>query len=83
MSPRVVKLRDEREKNVAKIASLQERNQKIDVDITFGNSPSMREHYQNTMPRFPLNPQNKAARTHEKLHVSGHRIKSESIKQTA
>ena len=30
MNPKVVKLRDEREKNVAKIASLQERNKKID-----------------------------------------------------
>ena len=28
MNPKVVKLRDEREKNVAKIASLQERNKK-------------------------------------------------------
>lgn len=33
MNPKVVKLRDEREKNVAKIASLQERNKKIDADI--------------------------------------------------
>ena len=33
MNPKVVKLREEREKNVAKIASLQERNKKIDVDI--------------------------------------------------
>ena len=33
MNPRVVKLREEREKNVAKIASLQERNKKIDADI--------------------------------------------------
>lgn len=33
MNPRVVKLRDERAKNVAKIASLQERNKKIDADI--------------------------------------------------
>ena len=31
MNPKVVKLREEREKNVAKIASLQERNKKIDV----------------------------------------------------
>lgn len=33
MNPKVVKLRDEREKSVAKIASLQERNKKIDADI--------------------------------------------------
>ena len=33
MNPRVVKLREEREKNVAKIASLHERNRKIDADI--------------------------------------------------
>ena len=33
MNPRVVKLREEREKNVAKIASLQARNKKIDADI--------------------------------------------------
>ena len=33
MNPRVVKLREEREKNTAKIASLQERNKKIDADI--------------------------------------------------
>lgn len=33
MNPKVVKLRGEREKNVAKIASLQERNKKIDVTI--------------------------------------------------
>ena len=33
MNPRVIKLRDERERNVAKIASLQERNKKIDADI--------------------------------------------------
>ena len=34
MSPKVVKLREEREKNVTKIASLQARNQKIDgMDI--------------------------------------------------
>jgi len=33
MNPRVVKLREEREKNVAKIASLHERNKKIDADI--------------------------------------------------
>ena len=33
MNPRVVKLREEREKNVEKIASLQARNKKIDTDI--------------------------------------------------
>ena len=33
MNPRVVKLREEREKNVEKIASLQARNKKIDADI--------------------------------------------------
>lgn len=33
MNPRVVKLREEREKNVVKIASLHERNKKIDADI--------------------------------------------------
>ena len=33
MHPRVAKLREEREKNTAKIASLQERNKKIDADI--------------------------------------------------
>lgn len=33
MNPRVAKLREEREKNTAKIASLQERNKKIDADI--------------------------------------------------
>ena len=33
MNPKVVKLREEREKNAAKIASLQERNKKIDADI--------------------------------------------------
>ena len=33
MNPKVVKLREEREKNVEKIASLQARNKKIDVDI--------------------------------------------------
>ena len=54
MNPKVVKLREEREKNVAKIASLQERNKKIDVTIVkiensdiigmvreFGLSPDM------------------------------------------
>ena len=34
MNPKVVKLREEREKNVEKIASLQARNKKIDADIT-------------------------------------------------
>ena len=33
MNPKVVKFREEREKNVAKIASLQARNKKIDADI--------------------------------------------------
>lgn len=33
MNPKVVKLREEREKNTAKIASLHERNKKIDADI--------------------------------------------------
>lgn len=33
MNPRVVKLREEREKNVEKIVSLQARNKKIDADI--------------------------------------------------
>lgn len=33
MNPKVVKLREEREKNVAKITSLQARNKKIDADI--------------------------------------------------
>ena len=33
MNPRVAKLREEREKNVEKIASLQARNKKIDADI--------------------------------------------------
>ena len=33
MNPKVVKLREEREKNVAKISSLQARNKKIDADI--------------------------------------------------
>ena len=33
MNPKVIKLREEREKNVAKIASLQARNKKIDADI--------------------------------------------------
>lgn len=33
MNPKVAKLREEREKNVAKIASLQARNKKIDADI--------------------------------------------------
>lgn len=33
MNPKVVKLREEREKNVKKIASLQARNKKIDADI--------------------------------------------------
>ena len=33
MNPKIVKLREEREKNVAKIASLQARNKKIDADI--------------------------------------------------
>lgn len=33
MNPKVVKLREEREKNAAKIALLQERNKKIDADI--------------------------------------------------
>lgn len=33
MNPKVVKLREEREKNTAKIASLQARNKKIDADI--------------------------------------------------
>ena len=34
MNPKVVKLKDEREKNNEKIASLQARNKKIDVMIT-------------------------------------------------
>lgn len=33
MNPKVIKLREEREKNVRKIASLQSRNKKIDADI--------------------------------------------------
>lgn len=33
MNPKVVKLREEREKNSKKIASLQARNKKIDEDI--------------------------------------------------
>ena len=33
MNPKVVKLREEREKNVEKIASLQARNKKIDAEI--------------------------------------------------
>ena len=33
MNPKVIKLREEREKNVTKIAALQERNKKIDADI--------------------------------------------------
>ena len=33
MNPRVAKLREEREKNVEKIASLQARNKKIDAEI--------------------------------------------------
>ena len=33
MNPKVVKLREEREKNTKKIASLQARNKKIDADI--------------------------------------------------
>ena len=33
MNPKVVKLREECEKNAAKIALLQERNKKIDADI--------------------------------------------------
>lgn len=33
MNPKVIKLREEREKNAAKIASLQARNKKIDADI--------------------------------------------------
>lgn len=33
MNPKVIKLKDEREKNCQKIASLQARNKKIDEDI--------------------------------------------------
>ena len=33
MNPKVVKLREEREKNVEKIASLQARNKKIDAEV--------------------------------------------------
>ena len=33
MNPKVIKLKDEREKNCSKIASLQARNKKIDADI--------------------------------------------------
>ena len=33
MNPKVVKLKEEREKNSSKIASLQARNKKIDADI--------------------------------------------------
>ena len=33
MNPKVVKLKEEREKNCSKIASLQARNKKIDADI--------------------------------------------------
>ena len=33
MNPKVVKLKEEREKNCGKIASLQARNKKIDADI--------------------------------------------------
>lgn len=33
MNPKVVKLKEEREKNRSKIASLQARNKKIDADI--------------------------------------------------
>ena len=33
MNPRVAKLREEREKNVEKIASLQARNKKIDAEV--------------------------------------------------
>ena len=41
MNPRVVKLRDERAKNVAKIASLQERNKKIDAGTVGGGGIAM------------------------------------------
>lgn len=34
MNPKVVKLKEEREKNCEKIAALQARNKKIDVSIT-------------------------------------------------
>ena len=33
MNPKVIKLKDERDKNCSKIASLQARNKKIDADI--------------------------------------------------
>ena len=33
MNPKVMKLREEREKNVEKIASLQARNKKIDAEV--------------------------------------------------
>ena len=33
MNPKVIKLKEEREKNVSKIASLQARNKKIDAEI--------------------------------------------------
>ncbi len=33
MNPKVIKLKEEREKNCSKIASLQARNKKIDADI--------------------------------------------------
>ena len=67
MNPKVVKLRDEREKNVAKIASLQERNKKIDVTIIkiensdiigmvreFGLSPDMLFELIKTTKKNPL-----------------------------
>lgn len=67
MNPKVVKLREEREKNVAKIASLQERNKKIDVTIIkiensdiigmvreFGLSPDMLFELIKTTKKNPL-----------------------------
>ena len=39
MNPKVVKLREEREKNAAKIALLQERNKKIDGTLSRLRTP--------------------------------------------
>ena len=52
MNPRVAKLREEREKNVEKIASLQARNKKIDAEvIKLENSDIL-----GMVPEFGLSP---------------------------
>lgn len=74
MNPKVIKLKEEREKNCEKISSLQARNKKIDADILsientdiigmvreYGLSPDMLSELLSAMKKNPLAVNNKLA----------------------